>query len=102
MVHRESEIAEIREKFPLLAVERDNSGENTSKELNDFFTENGVMNYFSTPYELWQNGLAESSINSITILGRTVMADLETQCGFQLSLMNCRNAKFKKRLARPR
>ena len=50
-----AEIANLREKYPLLMVMRDNGGENTSKELNDFFTENGVKNYFSTPYEQWQN-----------------------------------------------
>ena len=32
------EIANLREKHPLLMVMRDNGGENTSKELNDFFT----------------------------------------------------------------
>ncbi len=41
-----------------------NSGENTSKELNDFFTSHGVKNYFSTSYEKWQNGLSESSVGS--------------------------------------
>ncbi len=46
-----AEIADIRQKFPLLSVVRDKAGENTSKELFDFFTENGVKNYFSTPYE---------------------------------------------------
>ena len=33
-----AEIANLREKYPLLMVMRDNGGENTSKELNDFFT----------------------------------------------------------------
>ncbi len=56
-------------------VVRDYSGENTSKELNDFFTENGVKNYFSAPYEQWQNGLAESSVGSATIRGKTAMAE---------------------------
>ena len=70
-----AEIADIHQKFPLLSVVLDKAGENTSKELNDFFTKNGVKNYFSTPYEQWQNGLAESSFNSITILARTVMAE---------------------------
>ena len=55
-----AEIANLSEKYPLLMVMRDHRGENASKELNDFFTENGVKNYFSTPYEQWQNGLAES------------------------------------------
>ncbi len=34
------EIADLRSKYPLLMVVRDNSRENTSKELNEFFTEN--------------------------------------------------------------
>ena len=42
---------------------------NTSKELNDYFTERGIKNYFSTPYEQWQNGLAEAFVNSVTMLG---------------------------------
>ena len=36
-----TEIADIRQKYPLLSVVRDKAGENTSKELNDFLTENG-------------------------------------------------------------
>jgi hypothetical protein len=56
-------------------VVRDNSGENTSKELNDFFTGHGVKNYFSTSYEQWQNGLAESSVGSVSMLGKTAMAE---------------------------
>ena len=54
---------------------RDDVGENTSKELNDYFTERGIKNYFSTPYGEWQNGLAEASVNSVTMRGRTVMAE---------------------------
>ncbi len=37
-----AEIADLRVKYHLLMVMRANGGENTSKELNDFFTENGV------------------------------------------------------------
>jgi hypothetical protein len=33
-----AEIADLRAKFPSLMVVRDNSGENTSQELNEFFT----------------------------------------------------------------
>jgi hypothetical protein len=42
-----AEIADVRIHYPLIMVVRDNSGENTSKELNDFFTSHGVKNYFS-------------------------------------------------------
>ncbi len=33
-----AEIADVRINCPLIVVVRDNSGENTSKDLNDFFT----------------------------------------------------------------
>ena len=39
-----AEIADVRIHYPLIMVVRDNSGENTSKELNDFFTSHGVKN----------------------------------------------------------
>ena len=48
-----------------MVVVRDNAGENTSKELNDYFTERGTKNYFSAPDEQWQNGLAEASVISV-------------------------------------
>jgi hypothetical protein len=51
--------ADIQKDHPILVVVRDNAGKNTSKELYDYFTEHGVENYFSTPYEQWQIGLAE-------------------------------------------
>ena len=57
-----AEVADLRAKYPFLVLVRDNSGENSSKEINDFFTDNGVKNYYSTPYEQWQNGLAEASV----------------------------------------
>ena len=38
--------ADIQEDHPILVVVRDNAGENTSKELNDYFTEHGIKNYF--------------------------------------------------------
>ena len=66
---------DIQKDHPILVVVRYNVGENTSKELNDYFTERGIKNYFSTPYEQWPNGLAEASVNSVTMLERTLMAD---------------------------
>ena len=64
-----------------------------------------MKNYFSTPYEQWQNGLAESSINSTTLLGtmgRKVMAEsgLGGPLWFSATThsVNCRNAIFKKRI----
>ena len=43
-----TEIADVWKDNPILVVVRDNSGDNRSKELNDYFTECGVKNYFST------------------------------------------------------
>ena len=61
-----AETADIQKDNPILVVVRDNAGENTSKELNDYFTECGIKSYFSTLYEQWQNGQAEASVNSVT------------------------------------
>ena len=66
-------MAEMADTHPILVVVRDNAGKITSKELNDYFTDQGIKNYFSTPYEHGQNGLAEASVNSVTMLGRTVL-----------------------------
>ena len=81
-----------------MVVVLDNADENTSKELNDYFTDHGITNYFSTPYEQWQNGLAEASVNSVTMLCRTVMAEsgLGGQFWFSATMhwVNCRNATF--------
>ena len=63
-----AEIAELREKYPLLVVMRDNAGENKSKVLADYFTSMGVENYYSTAYEPWQDGLAEASVKSVMML----------------------------------
>ena len=38
--------ADIQKDPPILVVVRDNAGENTSKELNDYFTERGIKNGF--------------------------------------------------------
>jgi hypothetical protein len=83
-----AEIKDLRTKYPLLMLVRDNtfvcyhnSGENT---LRSGMTSSliwdsimGVKNYFqvSTSYEQWQNGLAESYVDSVTMLGKTAMAE---------------------------
>jgi hypothetical protein len=43
---------------------RDNAGENKLQEVVDFFESMGVKNYYRTPHEKRQNGLAEAAINS--------------------------------------
>ena len=57
-----AEIADLREKHPLLVGMRDNAKENSSKAICDYFTPMGVKNYYSAGYEPWQDGLAEASI----------------------------------------
>jgi hypothetical protein len=60
-----AETADNQTDRPILVVVRDHAGENTCKELIDYFTERGIKNYFSTPYEHWQNGLAEEFSNHV-------------------------------------
>ena len=50
-----AEIADLREKHPLLVVMRYNAKENSSKAICDYFTSMGVKNYYSAGYELWQD-----------------------------------------------
>jgi hypothetical protein len=68
-----AEVADLREKYQLLVVMRDFTGENMSQEIQEFFTdsEKGVKSYFATPYEPWQDGLAEAAIKSDILLART-------------------------------
>jgi hypothetical protein len=51
-----AEIADLRQKYQLIVVMRDNAGENVSRKINTFFTSKGVKNYFGTPTEQWQDG----------------------------------------------
>ncbi len=92
-----TEIADVRKDHPVLMKVGDNAGENTSKELNDYFTECGVKNYFGVPYEQWQNGLAEASVGSITMLGKSVMAESGLGGPFWFCSsthgLNCRNSR---------
>jgi hypothetical protein len=66
-----SDIAKEREKYPLLGVMRDNAGENKSKSLTEFFENHGVKNYYSTPYEQWQDGQPETAIRTLSRLARS-------------------------------
>ena len=97
-----AETADIQKDHPISLAVRDHAGESTSKELNYYFTKRGIKNCFSTPYKQWQNGLAEASVNSVTMPERTVMAESGLDCQFWFSAtmhgVNCRNATFKERL----
>ena len=97
-----SDIAELRDLHKIYVVTRDNSGENSSKEIREFLESKGIQNYFSTPYEQWQNGQAESSINSLMKLGRSVMVESCLGGQFWFSAMMAAkvagNATFKERI----
>ncbi len=69
-----SDVTDIHQKHDLVVVMRGNAGENKSHEIIEFIRSTGARNHFSSSYEQWQNGLAESAINSIMRLARTVRA----------------------------
>ena len=69
------EIAVIQAKCPLLMIVSDNRWENTSKDLNEFYSDNRVKKHFSTPYEQWRNGLTEASVGLVSMLGKTRVAE---------------------------
>ena len=50
-----ADISDIRGKYEVMVVMRDNGGENSSKKIKQFFTLKGVKNYFSTAFEPWQD-----------------------------------------------
>ena len=67
--------ANIRARYVLQIPIRDNAGELRSADLNTFIESLGVKNYFSVAYEQYQNGPAESSIHSLSLLSRTQMVE---------------------------
>jgi transposase InsO family protein len=69
------DIADLRAMDRLVVVVRDNASENKSQEIKEFFESKGIRNHFSAPREQWQNGPAESTINSIMLITRTVMVE---------------------------
>ena len=97
-----SDISELRQLHELLVVIRDNAGENKSRELKDFFESHGIRSYFSTAYEQWQNGLAESSINSLMTGARATMVESGLGGRFWFSAAmaakDARNATYKARI----
>jgi hypothetical protein len=97
-----AEIAELREKYPLLVVMRDNAEENKSKELSDYFTSMGVESYYSTANEPRQDGLAESAVKSVMMLAKGGMAGSGLACSYWFSAAtngkDCRNVTHKERI----
>ena len=70
-----ADIADLRTKHKLVVLMRDNASEYKSEEMMQFLESKGVRSHFSTPKEQLQNGAAESTINSIMMSARTVMAE---------------------------
>ncbi len=72
-----SDIADLRlrTKHKLVLMMRDNASEYKSVKMMQFLESRGIRCHFSTPKEQWQNGAAESTINSIMMIARTVMAE---------------------------
>ena len=97
-----SDVAELRDMHKIYVVMRDNSGENKSHEIRDFFEARGIQNYYSTAYEQWQNGQPESSINSLMTLARSTMVESGLGGQFWFSAMmaakDARNATYKERI----
>ena len=58
-----------------MVLMRDNASEYKSEEMMQFLESKGIRSHFSTPKEQWKNGAAESTIISITMIARTVMAE---------------------------
>jgi hypothetical protein len=94
-----SDIADLRATH---IVVRDNAVENKSQEVKEFFESKGIRNHFSTPRQQWQNGPAESTINSIMLIARTVMVEsgLGGRFCFRAATpgIDARNATFKARI----
>ena len=69
------DIANIRARHVLQILIRVNAGELKSADLNTYMESVDVKNYFSVAYEQYQNGPAESSINSLVTLNRTQIVE---------------------------
>jgi len=66
-----ADTAIIRKSFPWCCLRCDNAGENTSLQLKDWLTENGIRLETSTPHEPWHNGLVETHVRQIMNINRT-------------------------------
>ena len=81
---------------------RDNASEYKSEDMVQFLESRGIRSHFSTPKEQWQNGAAESIINSIKLVSRTVMAGSGQGGRFWFKAAaagkDARNVTFKERI----
>ena len=97
-------IADLLAKHKLVLLMRDNACEYKSEEIMQFLDSKGIRSHFNTPKEQWQNELAESTINSIMLVARTVMVDsgLGGRFWFRVRAAtagkDARNVTFKERI----
>ncbi len=63
-----SDITDLLTKHKLVVLMRDNASEYESEEMMQFLETRGIRSHFSTLKEQWQNGVAESTINSIMMI----------------------------------
>ena len=81
---------------------RDNASDYKSVEMMQFLESKGIHSHFSTPKKRWQNGAAESTINSIMMSARTDMAESGLGGRFWFKAANAgediRNVTFKERI----
>ncbi len=54
---------------------QDNAAEYKSEEIMKILDSKGVRIHFSTLKEQWQNGAAESTINAMMMIARTLMVE---------------------------
>ncbi len=81
---------------------QDNASKYKSEEMMQFLESRGICSQFSTPKEQWQNGAAESTINSIMMSVRAVMAESGLGGRFWFKAASAgkdaRNITFKERI----
>ena len=101
-----ADTADLRTKHKVVVLMRDNASEYKSEEMMSFLESKGIRSHFSTPKdsEQWQNGAAESTINSIMMIARTVMAEsgLGGRFWFKAAAAekDARNVIFKERIGK--
>ena len=97
-----AEIGDLREKYPLLVVMRDNAGENKSKCVTtlprrEWPTDIAPPMTVVTAYEQHQDGLSGSGIKSLFLLARSAMAESGLAGKYWFCAANCegcRNAMY--------
>ena len=69
------DVSDLRAEHKSVVLIRDNAAKYKSGKIMKFLDSKGVTCHFSTPNEQWQNGTAESTINSIMLVSRIVMVE---------------------------